>query len=269
MMKKRTYGLLGYFILLLCISCEKQTKWDIRSSSGFMAADCILTNELKYHTVRLYRSTDDLNQLPTGVTGAEIKLIFGDSTITFSEVITEAGRYVSTIPFIASAGNNYRLVISVEGIADTARAAMAAITPLEPFEIVAFDTLFRFVYHSGSQPSMTEVFYDWSDDPNYCETYGSCQASEVFYTLDNIDIGKMFAPDRMIIPFPENTGIIRRKYSLSEEHQRFIRSLLLETEWRGGFFDVEQGNVPTNFRHGIRGWFAACMVLTDTTQFRP
>ena len=267
MKKKTAYGLFMLFYFLLFLSCEMKTDWDIQPSEKFLVADCIITNEFKYHTVRLYRSTDDLNQLPSGVPGADIELFFNDSIIAFAPQAGEDGEYRSTVPFMASAGNDYRLVIAVEGIIDTAWATMVAISPLEMFEIVAYDSLFRFIYKAGNQPSMTEINYNWEDAPDYCETYGSCRASEVFYTLDNIDIGKMFAPDRKVIPFPENTEIVRRKYSLSEEYQHFIRSLLLETEWRGGFFDVEQGNVPTNFRHGIRGWFAACMVLSDTTYF--
>ncbi|MBN1415574.1 MAG: DUF4249 family protein [Bacteroidales bacterium] len=261
------YGRLGFFLLLLILSCEKQTTWDIHTSERFLVADCIITNELKYQEVRLYRSADAMNQQPEGVSGAIVNLHAGDSVIFFIEDIQEAGRYESDIPFRASAGNEYRLAISCEGISDTAQATMAAVTPFEPFEIAAYDSLFRFVYYAGSQPSMTEVYYDWSAAADYCVSYGSCRASEVFYTLDNIDIGKMFTPDRKIIPFPLNTEIIRIKYSLSEEHQQFLRSLLLETEWRGGIFDVEQGNVPTNFRHGIRGWFAACMVLSDTAWY--
>jgi hypothetical protein len=252
------------FFILLLVSCEKQTTWVIQSSDKFLVADCIITNELKNHAVMLYQSADVLNQLPVGVSGAEIRLIDNDIAIDFLESTAENGKYISAIPFRASAGNDYRLVIKYEGYNDTAHAAMVAVTPLETFEIVAYDSLFRFVYHSGSQASMTEVYYNWSAAADYCENYGSCRASEMFYTLDNIDIGKLFAPDRLVIPFPANTEIVRRKYSLSDEHQRFVRSLLLETEWRGGFFDVEQGNVPTNFRHGIRGWFAACMVLSDT-----
>jgi hypothetical protein len=256
---------MGLFLLLLTVSCEKMTTWDIQPSDRFPVVDCIITNELKYHELRLYLSATALNQQPEGISGAVITLSDGVITVSFSEV--EAGKYLSDVPFRASAGNEYRLAVTCRGISDTARAEMVAVTPLEPFEIVACDSLFRFVYYSGNQPSMTEVFYDWSAMPGYCEAYGSCLASEVFYTLDNIDISKMFAPDRIVIPFPRSTQIIRRKYSLSEDHQEFVRSLLLETDWRGGIFDVEQGNVPTNFSQGIRGWFAACMVLSDTTVF--
>jgi hypothetical protein len=252
-------------LLLLTLSCEKITTWDIQPSDQFPVVDCIITNELKYQELTLYLSAKGLNQNPEAISGAVITMNDGISTLSFSEI--EPGKYRSAEPFMASAGNEYTLSVTCRGITAVARAEMVAITPLESLEIVARDSLFRFVYHSGNQPSMTEVFYDWSAVPGYCESYGSCQASEVFYTLDNIDVSKMFAPDRIIIPFPKGTQIIRRKYSLSKDHQQFIRSLLLETDWRGGLFDVEQGNVPTNFSSGMRGWFATCMVLSDTTYF--
>lgn len=255
----------GLLVLLLTVSCEKMTTWDIQPSERFPVVDCIITNELKVQELKLTYSAAGMNQQPEGITGAIITLSDGISTLSFTEV--EAGKYSSVVPFMASAGNEYSLAIACQGISDTARAEMVAITPLESFEIVSFDSLYRFVYQSGNQPSMTEVFYNWSAVPGYCEAYGACRASEVFYTLDNIDISKMFAPDRMVIPFPRGTEIIRRKYSLSEDHQQFLRSLLLETDWRGGIFDVEQGNVPTNFRNGMHGWFAACMVLSDTIYF--
>jgi len=255
----------GLSLLLLIVSCEKMTTWDIQSSDRVPVVDCIITNELKYHELKLSWSSPDLNQQPEGISGAVITLSDGVNTVTFAEA--EAGKYLSVLPFRASAGNEYTLAVTFLDIADTARAEMVAVTPLESFEIAAYDTLFRYIYYSGNKPSMTEVFYDWSAVTGYCEAYGSCRAAVVFYTLDNIDVSKMFAPERIVIPFPRGTQIIRRKYSLSEDHQQFIRSLLLETDWRGGIFDVEQGNVPTNFSHGLRGWFAACMVLSDTTYF--
>ncbi len=181
---------------------------------------------------------------------------------------TEAGKYVSVVPFRATAGIIYRLTISLGEKADTAYAEMFGITPLDDIDIAPKDSLYHLVYHESQDASMMEVYYDWSAMPDFCSKYGACEASEVFYTLDNIDAEKVFAPDRQIISFPEKTRIIRRKYSLSTAHQQFVRALLLETEWRGGLFDAEQGNVPTNFSHGLRGWFGACMVVSDTTDFK-
>ena len=42
-----------------------------------------------------------------------------------------------------------------------------------------------------------------------------------------------------------------------------------ETNWRGGLFDVERGNIPTNMSAGAIGYFAASSVVSDSTIFVP
>ena len=254
-------------LLLHLVSCELKTDWDLQKSNAFLVADCIITNEMKQHELWLYRSVSELNQLPEGFSGVAVELSDGSGAVEFTEDPGNPGHYISVIPFMATAGKSYRLTLSYNGLADTAYASMTGVTPLEAIDIAPSEGYYRFVYHEGTPACMMEVHYDWSADSLFCKQYGACQASEVFYSLDNIDVGKLFAPDKQAILFPHKTEIIRRKYSLTEEHQQFIRSLLLETEWRGGLFDVEQGNVPTNFHHGVRGWFAACAVVADTTFF--
>ena len=267
-MKRNLPVIAGLLLLLLIHSCEKQTMWDLSPSARFPVVDCILTNEMKYQELRLHQSSERLNEEEAGISGAFIEISEGNNSVVFREDSLEQGRYLSSEPFRASAGNIYRLVVRFGDFADTAYAEMTAVTPLEAIDILPNDTLFRYIYHNSPRASMMEVYYDWSGDTDYIDRYGAGQASEVFYTLDNIDVEKEFAPDRQIIWFPQNTWIIRRKYSLSTAHQEFVRALLLETEWRGGLFDAEQGNVPTDFSHGIRGWFGACMVLSDTTFFK-
>ena len=260
--------LLSATLLLFLVSCEEKTTWDLQSSEIFAVADCILTNELKPQVLKLYRSSEKLNELSAGISGAAVEINDGRQIVNFVEDDTEKGKYLSAVPFRATAGIIYRLTISLGAKADTAYTEMTGIAPLDDIDIAPKDSLYRLVYHESQDASMMEVYYDWSDMPDFCSKYGACEASEVFYTLDNIDAEKVFAPDRQIISFPEKTRIIRRKYSLGPAHQQFIRALLLETEWRGGLFDAEQGNVPTNFSHGIRGWFGACMVVADTTHFK-
>jgi hypothetical protein len=124
--------------------------------------------------------------------------------------------------------------------------------------------LFQFIPVTSGEPSMTEVYMDWSSIPSYCSTYGHCEAQETFYYLKNIDVNKVFGPEKEVIYFPSETKIVRRIYSLSNEHQAFLRSLLMETEWRGGLFDVQPANVKSNLSNGAWGFFGACMVLTDS-----
>jgi hypothetical protein len=254
-------------LVLLLISCEEETTWELQSSSRFIVADCILTNEPGPQELRLYRSTSTLNEEPVGISGAVVQISDGSQFFNFTEDPSDPGKYISDVPFRATIGENYRLTLSSGERSDTAYVGMTGITPLGTIDITPADSLYRLVYHESREASMMEVYYDWSAVPDYCAGYGACQASEVYYTLDNIDAGKVFAPDRQIITFPEKTRIIRRKYSLSPAHQQFVRALLLETEWRGGLFDAEQGNIPTNFSNGVRGWFGVCMVVTDTTHF--
>lgn len=266
-MKKLLPASFGLIMLMLIVSCEKQTSWELQKSEKFPVAECMLTNELKYQEIRLCFSVNSLNEDPVGIQDALIEITDGDIPVVFLADPLEPGHYVSAIPFRVSAGRIYRLTISFESIADTAWAEMTGVSPIEDPDIAPLDSLFHLVYHESPQSSMMEIQYDWSASPSYCEQYGSCQASEVFYTLDNIDVAKEFAPEKLVIPFPKGTNIIRRKYSLGDAHQQFIRAMLLETEWRGGLFDSEQGNVPTNFHHGIRGWFAVSAVVSDTTHF--
>jgi len=267
MNKYDKYMLAGLILLLQLVSCEQKTDWDLQNSREFLVADCIITNELKYHELWLYRSASQLNQLPEGFSGVAAELSDESQSVEFTEDPDNPGHYISVLPFMATAGKTYRLTLSYNGLADTAYASMTGVSPLENIDITPADGYFHLVFHPGTPAFMMDVYYDWSADTLYCEQYGACQAAEAYYNLDNIDVGKLFAPEKQVILFPHKTQIIRRKYSLTEEHQQFLRSLLLETEWRGGLFDVEQGNVPTNFHNGVRGWFAACAVVADTTDF--
>ena len=264
---KNRIWILIFVLAFSFISCEEITTWDIIPSERFLVVDGIITNELKVHEILVYASSEEMNREPEPASGVEIQLFDGDNTILFSEDTSLPGRYISEYPFRALPDRTYQLSIRYIDSYDTAYAKVAEINPLEPLIIVDHEDLYRFQYIQSELPSMTEVFYDWSAVPQYCTWYGSCYAAETFYTLNSIDVSQEFAPPKQVISFPEKTKIVRRKYSLSEPHQRFIRSLLMETEWRGGIFDVEQGNVPTNFAHGTRGWFAACLVLTDSTTF--
>jgi hypothetical protein len=42
----------------------------------------------------------------------------------------------------------------------------------------------------------------------------------------------------------------------------------METEWSGGVFDVQHGNVNTNLSNGALGFFGVCMVVIDTIVFK-
>lgn len=228
------------FILLLyltALSCERETEWRLQESEIFLVVDVIITNEIRQHLIKAYNSSQKLNQQPAPVSNIEFKLYDGNNTITFSEDISNPGYYYSDTSFSATVGIKYMLTLANGNNHDTAYAEMASVLTSINDAIEKTGELYKYVYRGSSRPAMTEVLYDWSANPNYCESYGACSAREVFYTIDGLNISKEFAPEKQTILFPVETSVIRRKYSLNKEHQNFIRSLLLETEWRGGIFN--------------------------------
>ena len=244
--------------------CEEETQWNLDTAEPIIIVDAIFTNEFKAHEVKIYSSHPNLNGTPEPITGATVKGGLSNIVYTFFESEEEPGTYFSP-PFAIAFDQTYKLEIEYQGKKSEAFASGAYISELKKDTIYQNEEgLYKYVYTGSNTPAMTEVYYNWSHDANYCETYGSCYAAETFYTLNVIDIGQEFAPEKQSIYFPSGTTLTRRKYSLSDDHQEFIRSLLIETEWRGGLFDVEYGNVPTNFTNGVRGWFGICMVLEDT-----
>lgn len=249
-------------LLFISIACEQQTVWEFNNTTPHVVVDALITSEFKAQELCIYESPGGLNEGIKPILEANVLLTNGIDSFYFKADGPE-GRYTSA-PFAAAVGETYILVVEINGQIDTAYAQMHPITPFKNDTVYINDGFYRFIYGGSDLPAMTEVYYDWSNNENYCEEYGNCYAKTVHYTLNNIDISQEFGPERQEIWFPPGTTLIRRKYSLSSEHEKFIRSLLLETEWRGGLFDVEQGNVPTNFKNGLKGWFGVCMVISDT-----
>ena len=264
-MNKRTYILL-LLVLLKLLSCEEETSWEIAPSEPVVVVDALITSEFASQVIYVYSSSSDLNKDSEGISGANLYITDGHNQFFFTESTDSAGKYISQ-PFIVVTNEIYTLVIEHEGFIDSAKAQIVPVSPLRDFEFDVDGELFRYQDPGSDLPSMTEVFYDWSNDVSYCDSFGACQAVEVFYTLNTVDLMEEFAPDKQKILFPKETWIYRKKYSLSDQHQEFVRGLLLETEWRGGLFDTEHGNIPTNFVNGARGWFGVCQVLTDSIFF--
>ncbi len=265
MRRSFTYSLLFYFLVIMC-SCEKEYDWDIKSNRmDILVVDGIITNEHIAHCVRLSFTNQDLNMNSRAVSGATVFVTADTNSYEFVESPNDTGCYYAS-PFQAVVERQYHLMIEYDSQTYEAVGEAVPVTPLKDpvFEGNAENDLQRYVFTESGQPSMLEVYYDWSEIPDYCTEYGYCQAQETFCNLDNIDVNNIYAPPRQIIWFPAGTSIIRKKYGLSEDHQAFLRSLLMETEWCGGIFDVQHGNVPTNLSNGAIGYFAVCMVVSDT-----
>lgn len=258
-----TSKILLSLLILSFYACEEKTDVPLLESEEVIIVDATITSSTRTQTVRLSKSFATLNEASTPVSSASIKIKTEDEEYEFFE--SSPGIYTSEA-FAAVGNREYTLTIEVNNIMDSAVATMHPVSAFKNYYFSEKENgLLKYYYTGSDLPAMTDIFYNWEDNPEYCVQYGSCYALETYYTINSIDIIEEFAPNKEEILIPQNTKVIRRKYSLSPEHQDYIRSLLSETEWRGGIFDVEHGNVPTNFNNGLKGWFGVCQVLSDST----
>jgi hypothetical protein len=96
-------------------------------------------------------------------------------------------------------------------------------------------------------------------------TGAGCEGEIVYYDLKTIDVNEIYKPGKEDFRFPLNAIVIRTKYSVSPTYKVFLRAMLSETEWRGGVFDAQRADVPTNLSQGAVGFFAVSTVVSDTT----
>jgi hypothetical protein len=88
------------------------------------------------------------------------------------------------------------------------------------------------------------------------------------YTLNGVDVNKLFKPAQEQVRFPPGTRVFREKESVNGWYGEFLRGVLSETDWRGGMFDVLPGNARTNMQGEAIGFFTAAEVIRDTIVIR-
>lgn len=253
-------------IIMLFTSCEKEVKWNLKQSSNqTIVVDGIITSELKPQHISLSSINSEINASKQNLSGAKVSVSTDVSIYTFIESAVNPGHYYSS-PFQAVAGKIYQLKIEYLTNIYEAKATMVPLSPAGPikFNYDSNKQLYKYEAEYSEEPEMIEINLDWSNNPEYTNLYGNHRALMYYYNLNNIDASKIFAPEREILYFPEGTKIVRQQYSLTEDHQIFLRSLLMETEWRGGIFDVQPGNVKSNISNNGIGFFGVCMTLKDS-----
>ncbi len=254
-----------FFVSIMTISCEEAQEWT--NDSEFepqLVVEAVLTSEKKRHEVRLSETFLNVDDQPPPVDNALVALVVNsDDPVLLEQDISRPGVYL-TDTIRALFGNFYTLYILHEGNEYFSINTPSFGAPVEPLEYnERADGSYEFIYTESSSPSMMEVQISWQElnENNQLEER-NIQA--FYYTLDVIDINKVFSPSKERIFFPPGSTVFRRKYSLTREHQEFLRSFLSEVDWRGSIFDVAPGNVITNISGGARGYFWVSTVRTDT-----
>jgi len=259
-------------LILLLTSCEEQTDWSLQNGNiDFIVVDGIITNELKVQTIKLSKPVTGLNEKPQPVTGATVLVSSSQVTYTFHDDPKQPGVYLSDNAFIGLKNKTYSLLITSGSKVYTSKAILAP--PVEfvflQYKINAADNKYRITWVANTfhpvRPAMYEILLDWSAAPGYAEANpDSCKAKLFYYTLPTLDVSEIFAPSLEKTTFPPGTVISERRYSLTDEHASFIRAVLLETTWQGGFFNTASANVPTNLSEGAVGFFGASGVVEKT-----
>lgn len=251
------------------LSCEKKAGWENDSAPpDLIVVDGIITNENISHTIEITKPVKNLNDPHEYVSGASVIVSDGKKHYPFIENPEKKGEYISA-PFIAVTNKTYTLHIEYNNKTYQATANAIPATPFTPGNIGQVPEHDSFYYIKGppssDEQAMWEYIIHYPDTTKQTQIIDSIHTAKViYYSLHSFDNVQIFSPEKEKIYFHVNTTIIQKKYSLSDEHAKFIRSLLYETEWRGGFFDVEAANVSSNISEGAVGFFGASTVLVDT-----
>ena len=259
-------------LLLILTSCEEKIDWNFNNDNyNFIIVDGIITNKRKFHIIKITKPTKNLNDSSQAVSEAIVSVSDGNTIYYFTEEPKLTGIYKPDTTFIGVINKIYTLNIKYQDKEFTAQAQMQPVTPLEPliYSLDSVKNLFHITYivsdFNPYESAMYEINIHWSHLPEYQDSSFTATHAKIYcYTLSTLDINQIFKPAKEIIYFPKGAIIEETKYSLTTEHAKFIRSLLYETEWSGGYFDTEHGNIYTNLSEGAFGFFGACTVTSLT-----
>ncbi len=268
-MKRNTLFII--LLSLVIVSCEESIQKEINGeNSDLLVVEAVLTNENINHRVRLTHPHQSQNATPTPATGATVVISDENNFFPLVEFPAGSGEYY-TQPMRAVFGRTYTLRIRYRGNDYIAVDSPAAGEPMPPLNVVSAsddEPLFEIRFDdSGSEPNYIDHFVLWQHTAYCAATGADCFGKVTYYDLKTIDVNEIYKPGKAEFLFPETSIIIRRKYSVSAGYREFLRSLLSETEWRGGVFDVDRSNIPTNLSAGAVGYFAVSTVVTDSTVF--
>jgi hypothetical protein len=261
------------FLILSFWSCgEEQISWELETNiSDLLIVEGIFTNESKVHQIIISSPMTDPNGDPEMISGALVTIFVDDKSIRLRE--NEPGIYETGPNARAVFSKVYTLYIFYQGKEYYATTWMIPVSPLDNLsyqKVEGYPNLYMLNLHETNDPSMVEIFLDWSHLPAFNGIPPEqTHARIVYYTVNSIDVNEMFKPGKEIVVFPAGTKVLRKKYSLSAPQENFVRTLMAETEWRGGSFDVQPGNVITNLSEGAIGYFSASTVVADSSQILP
>ena len=239
------------------ISCEKQIPWDYGNTPSKLVVSGIITDELKPFTVTLTETVNKPNDSVQYISGATVFIVSHADTVFLPETSIQ-GIYTSITFQRAVINKTYTLHVISDGIEYTATDNMVPITKAGAISY----------YQSSEDSSLFTLNFEEFSNKNQMFLYEcnweSSNISVYSYSFHSLDVSQLFAPNTRKVYFPIGTKINRTQYSLSDNYAEYLRAVLLETKWNGGYFDENSAPITGNISHGALGYFGTCMVLRDT-----
>lgn len=261
--------ILLFSTVALLMACEEKSDLELMTeNTKLIVVEGIVTNENISHRVKLSRTFTSQNEEPIPVSADTVVITDGTTFYSLTESPVGSGNFY-TPPFRAVFGKPYFLIFWYQGKRYTAGDSPPPGQPLDPILYIEVDNNDTVMHRldlkdSGTESNFIEYDVNW-ESTIACAATTDCFSKLIYYDLKTIDVHEIYKPDKQDFLFPKSTRIIRKKYSLSKPYETYLRSLLSETEWRGGIFDLERANVTTNLSEGAIGFFAASTVEIDTT----
>lgn len=252
-------------VLIVVSGCEERIEAPLAAmDTNVVVVEAVITNERKNHLVKLSSPYTQQNDAPDPVTGAAVYVLEDTTVFALAEFPPGSGNYYT--PMMRGLfGKLYTLVIQHQGAVYYAQDSPSPVQPMGALSYRETDRGYTINFSpEGQDANYVEHVITWKHTSG-CPPGDDCNARLMYYDLKTIDVNEIYKPDRELFHFPSESVVIRRKYAVSPGYKNFLRSMLSETQWRGGVFDVQRSNVPTNLSEGAMGFFAVCSVQSDTT----
>ena len=284
-MNRTNWHSLWIIVLCLLTGCVEEVDLPDLGAEKFLVIEGRITDEMKKHQVKVTRSTNfKREESPEPVSGLEIAIAGPTQTHFLRE---EAPGIYRTDSIAGFPGEVYTLRVTGDDqlyeATDTMPLLPEPFTPVEFSKDRAFiDFEYRRHQFGFVQPNLWELHVirdslpaDFPQvDPSRLGQQIGVEVSEdytylfTYYTHPRIEVSGLL---NFEIPhfygFSPGIRVVQKKFSLSEQHYRFLRTLFMETEWRGTLFPATPANIKGNISGGALGFFSA--VSSVSVEFVP
>lgn len=265
-------GALLFLAGILFSSCTEKIDIELDENYTRLVVDGSITTDTIAHTVRLVETADYFaNEPAVPVTGAEVKLSDGNSTVQLAE--NKPGFYQSSPDYFAEVGKTYHLTINLQSEVGghTSYEASETVNPIAEMDSIGFkywpnlgDGYWEVKCYVLDPPTTEFYMFDaYINDKTVTDTITERMVMDDILYNGSYTNGIGVAWLDQELP-TEKAGkgdkITIRASSISEGYANFLWELADETQGNNPLFDGPPANIKGNISNGAIGYFAAYSV---------